>query len=173
MITKIDTTLPTSTNKKIINTLFTTSLWTHAWDKNSHHNINNPDSGMALMSFQNNETQHTPHPILNVYAGVIFDLVQKNSLIKFKTIIRYYWNWYTPSSKGTQYHTDHEDDNRYSILYNLHTNDGGTIFKVNGKEVFEKSVESQALVFPSKIEHKGVAPTKDLHRLNLNIITQI
>ena len=62
MITKIDTNLPTSTNKKIINTLFTTSLWTHAWDKNSHHNINNPDSGMALMSFQNNETQHTPHP---------------------------------------------------------------------------------------------------------------
>ena len=84
MITKIDTNLPTSTNKKIINTLFTTSLWTHAWDKNSHHNINNPDSGMALMSFQNNETQHTPPPILNVYAGVIFDLVQKNSLIKFK-----------------------------------------------------------------------------------------
>ena len=172
MIKKINTGIPSQTNKKIIDTLFNTSLWRHAKDGSPVYNINQPDCGMAIITF-GDSIEYTPHEILNVYAGVIFDIVQKNSLIQFKKINRYYWNWYSPGSIGTKYHEDHPNDNKYSIIYNLHTNDGGTIFKINEEEKFEKSVESEAIVFPSKITHKGIPPKKSLHRLNLNIITEI
>ncbi len=172
MITKVKTDIPSQTNKKIIDILTNTSLWRHAKDEGPTYNINQPDCGMAMITFEDT-VGHTPHETLNVYAGVIFDMVQKNSLIQFKKINRYYWNWYSPSSTGTKYHKDHDNDNKYSIIYNLHTNDGGTIFKINDEEKFEKSVESEAIVFPSKISHKGIPPKENLHRLNLNIITEI
>ena len=50
---------------------------------------------------------------------------------------------------------------------------GGTIFEINNQEKFEKSIESEAIIFPSKIRHMGVAPKENFHRFNLNIITQI
>tara|TARA_R100001509_G_scaffold31301_1_gene16680 strand:+ start:228 stop:746 length:519 start_codon:yes stop_codon:yes gene_type:complete len=172
MITKINTNIPSQTNKRIIQTLFTTSYWKHSVDDGTNVNVDMADSGFAMVSYYDNKP-HTPHEILNVYAAMILDIVQKNYLIKFKDVQRYYWNWYNPSSKGMSYHKDDLRDNRYSIIYNLHTNDGGTKFKINGKEKFEKSVESEALIFPSKIEHIGVAPKENLHRLNLNIVVKI
>ena len=64
-------------------------------------------------------------------------------------------------------------DNKFSIIYNLHDNDGGTEFKINNEVKFYKSEESTALLFPSKIEHRGVSPTKDLNRFSLNILIEI
>lgn len=173
MITKINTDIPSQTNKRIIQELFKTCLWRPASDDAIDISINKPDSGFLMVTYFNDNIEHTPHEILNVYANMILDIVQKKSLMRFKGIRRCYWNWYNPSSKGMFYHKDELKDNKYSIIYNLHTNDGGTKFKINDEERFEKSVESEALIFPSKIDHMGVAPTKDLHRFNLNIIVEI
>lgn len=173
MITKINTNIPNQTNKKIIQTLFSTSFWGFAIDNKYTHSVNKADQGLAIVSYQSENIPHTPHDILNTYGGVIFDIVQKNSLIKFKKIDRFYWNWYNSKSSGTSYHIDDPADNKYSIIYNLHTNDGGTEFKINDNIKFEKSIESEAIVFPSKIEHRGVAPKESLNRFNLNIIAYI
>ena len=171
MITKINTNIPSQTNRKIINQLFCTRQWSFAHD-DPHASINLKDNGLAVVT-HDLDNSHTPNEILNVYAGIIFDMIQKNTVIKFKTIQRYYWNWYNPSSTGTCFHQDDVRDDRYSIIYNLHTNDGGTIFEINNQEKFEKSIESEAIIFPSKIRHMGVAPKENFHRFNLNIITQI
>tara|TARA_Y100000114_G_scaffold135301_1_gene136060 strand:+ start:270 stop:788 length:519 start_codon:yes stop_codon:yes gene_type:complete len=172
MITRINTEVPFDTNKRILETLFKTQQWGHAYDNKTHLNINKADGGFAIVTYADDRS-YTSNEILNVYASFIFDMVQKNTVIKFKHLQRYFWNWYSPSSKGTLFHQDDPRDDRYSIIYSLHTNDGGTCFKINDEIKFEKSVESQALLFPSKLEHRGIAPTKDLNRLNLNIIVQI
>jgi len=72
-----------------------------------------------------------------------------------------------------EYHIDSNYDNLYSIIYNLHDNDGGTKFKINDKVTFYKANESEALLFPSKLIHKGVAPKKSLNRFSLNIVLEI
>ena len=173
MITKINTNIPTQTNKRIIQTLFKTTFWGFAKDNELSHDLNKSNQGLAMVTFQDENIPYSPNEILNTYAGIIFDMVQKDSFIKFKKIKRLYWNWYDQTSQGMAYHIDDPADNKYSIIYNLHTNDGGTNFKINDEIKFEKSTESEAIVFPSKIWHSGVAPTKDLHRFNLNIITEI
>lgn len=78
------------------------------------------------------------------------------------------WNWYNRNSV-TKFHEDMEEDNCYSIAYNLHTNDGGTEFKINDKIQFYPSIEGEALFFPSKLLHRGIAPKTTPHRFMLNI----
>jgi|TARA_R100000030_G_scaffold38625_1_gene28926 hypothetical protein len=174
MITKINTSIPTDTNKKILDILFNSPSvdWGFAIDDRFKMNLKKLDSGLSFLTYSQYQ-KHRPHEVLNTYASFIFDMTKEKSLIKFKEIDRFYWNWYHPYSKGTKFHIDETEDNCYSIIYNLHTNDGGTKFNINDEIKFEKSVESEAVIFPSKILHTGVAPTKDLHRFSLNIITRI
>lgn len=172
MITKINTDIPKQTNQRILDILFNLNGWNFATDDRFKINLNTLDSGFSFISYSQYQN-HKPHEVLNAYAGFIFDMVREKSLIKFKEVDRFYWNWYHPNSKGTKFHIDDTDDNYYSIIYNLHTNDGGTKFKINDEIKFEESIESEAIVFPSKILHTGVAPTKSLHRFSLNIITKI
>ena len=135
MITKINTNVPTSINKDIINNLYRATDWFFGSDKILNINISNKDAGFTLNTTMNN------HDILNTYAKVIYTMIEK--------------------------------DNKFSIIYNLHDNDGGTEFKINNEIKFYKSEESTALLFPSKIEHRGVSPTKDLNRFSLNILIEI
>ena len=72
-----------------------------------------------------------------------------------------------------QFHMDNHEDNRFSIIYNLHDSDGGTEFKINDKVDFHKSIESQAILFPSKLYHRGVAPKTNPNRFSLNIMLEI
>ena len=109
---------------------------------------------------------------LNCFAYFISDIVEKNIFFKFKSINRIHWNWYHPGSK-MELHSDESLDKFFSIVYNLHTNDGGTEFSVNNKNTFYNSIESEALFFPSKIQHKAVPPTKDFNRFSLNIVVNI
>ena len=173
MITKINTNIPKQTNQRILDELFNLQGWSFATDDSFKIKLNTLDSGFSFQSYNSQNQNIKSHEVLNVYAGFIFDMIREKSLIKFKEIDRFYWNWYHPNSKGTKFHIDDPRDNRYSIIYNLHTNDGGTEFKINDQIKFEKSLESEAIVFPSKILHTGVAPTKDLHRFSLNIVTKI
>lgn len=172
MITKINTGIPKQTNQRILDILFDLGDWGFANDDRFKINLKTLDSGFSFISYSQYQN-YKPNEVLNAYASFIFDMVKEKSLIKFKQVDRFYWNWYHPNSKGTKFHIDETEDISYSIIYNLHTNDGGTKFKINDQEKFEESVESEAIVFPSKILHTGVAPTKDLHRFSLNIITKI
>ena len=166
MIKKIDTGIPTGINKDIINNLYRATNWFFGADKDLNININKEDEGFTL-----NTTKYD-YDILNTYAKVIYTLVEKDSFMKFREIIRVYWNWYHPGSDMT-FHQDDIRDNYFSIIYNLHDNDGGTEFRMNDDVKFFKSEESSALLFPSKIEHRGVSPTKNLNRFSLNILITI
>ena len=172
MITKIDTNFPTETNKRMIDLLYNVSGWFFTFDKGTgKKDINKPDAGL-LFNCYNNENSYLNNDCLYTYATVIMDIVNNNSPLKFRKLKRIYWNWYNQNSK-TQFHTDFVEDNCYSVLYNLHSNDGGTEFKVNDKIDFYKSVESEALLFPSKIYHRGIAPKKSLNRFALNISMEL
>ena len=105
---------------------------------------------------------------LEIYGYVLCDMIQNHTPIKIKNITRINWNWYNKNSV-TEFHQDSIDDNYYSILYNLHTNDGGTEFKINDKVEFYPSVAGEALFFPSKILHRGIAPKTTPNRFILNI----
>ena len=116
MITKINTNILESTNKRIIDILFGSMGWRFATDT-SNKNINKSDFGFILSSL-NEDQKHLNNEILNTYAYFILDNIQNNSSIKFKKIKRLYWNWYHPGSQ-MEFHTDENNDNNYSILYNL------------------------------------------------------
>ncbi len=172
MISIINTNIPKETNRRIINELYYLKTWYFGHDKNIKDVINKQDSGFSSTTFREDNNNFYNNDVLNTYAKFIFDIVQKKSFMKFKKIIRIYWNWYH-SSSVMLYHHDSEQHNMFSILYNLHDNDGGTEFKINDKVTFYKANESEALLFPSKLIHKGIAPKKSLNRFSLNIFLEI
>ena len=166
MIKEININIPSSTNKNIINNLYYSKNWYFGWDENSSQNVNKKDSGFILdtLTFNND--------ILNTYANVIFNIVEKDTFMKFKKIQRIYWNWYHPGSI-TEFHYDSPNDNKFSIIYNLHNNDGGTEFMNNDKVEFIQAKESTAILFPSKIKHRGIAPKENINRFALNMVLEI
>tara|TARA_R110002096_G_scaffold221362_1_gene410164 strand:- start:95 stop:613 length:519 start_codon:yes stop_codon:yes gene_type:complete len=172
MINKIKVNFSANTNKRIIDILYTTPGWMFASDTQiKSKTYLDSDCGFIFKSYDN-ETPFVNNEILNTYANIIFDTVNDNSHLKFKIIKRIDWNWYHPGST-TKFHQDVLLDNHYSILYNLQDNDGGTEFIINNKNDFYKSNQSEALVFPSKILHRGVAPKKDLNRFALNMVVRL
>jgi hypothetical protein len=102
---------------------------------------------------------------LNTYARIITAIVsEKLNFTKYK-IHRFYWNMYFPNAK-MQEHVDWNDDSHLTILYNLHTTDGG----IEISKEFYKDEMGTATVFQSNIKHKGIAPIEDPVRFNLNIV---
>tara|TARA_R100000664_G_C2681442_1_gene89277 strand:- start:80 stop:619 length:540 start_codon:yes stop_codon:yes gene_type:complete len=171
MLTKIDTNIPKNTNLNIINNLCSSKGWYFGFDENNFMSKDQKDAGLLTVTFKE-EGQYYSNDILNTYAQIVFDMVEKNSFMKFKKINRIYWNWYHPGSI-MQFHMDNHEDNRFSIIYNLHDSDGGTEFKIDNQVKFYKSIESQAILFPSKIYHRGIAPKTNPNRFSLNIMLEI
>ena len=167
MIKIINTKINNLDNKQIINTLYEVANWQFPFEKGKG-NIDNFDQGMAYTSFKKKLFGFERHPVLNTFAEKVFNIVTN----KKGNIVRVYWNWYNQNSQ-TFFHKDNLQHNFFSILYNIHTNDGGTEFIINNKNVFYKSNESESLLFPSLIEHKGVAPKKNKQRFSLNILYYI
>ena len=94
-------------------------------------------------------------------------MIDEKSNFNIGLIQRIYWNMYVNSSV-MEYHRDQQADNNcISIVYNLHTNDGGTNFK---DYETKSSKESQAIVFKSEKLHKGIAPKKIPFRFCVNIV---
>lgn len=172
MITKIDTNTLKSTNKRITDILFIVEGWGFGSDLYKNKNINKKDAGFLLDSF-NNDSNYFNNDILNTYAQLVFDTVEKNTCMKFKKLNRVFWNWYHSGSLMEFHQDDRLEDNKFSIIYNLHDNDGGTEFKIDDKITFYKSIESQALLFPSKLYHRGIAPKTNVNRFALNIMVEI
>ena len=171
MITKINTNIPKNTNESILNTLFKSKGWYFGYDKNNHIDKNKKDAGFITVTYNEKGDYYIDYT-LNTYAQVIFDVIESNSFMKFKKINRIYWNWYHPGSI-MQFHIDTQGDNKFSIIYNLHNNDGGTEFKIDDQITFHKSIESEAILFPSKLYHRGVAPIINPNRFSLNIMLEI
>ena len=173
MITKINTNISEKTNKRIINLLYDVNTWCFGYDNNLSKNLNKSNSGFIYKSYTAHpEANYFSHDCLNTYATFIMDTVDQNCFLNFKKLRRIYWNWYSPGAT-MKFHQDDDEDNTYSIIYNLHTNDGGTEFKYNDKLDFYKSNESEAFLFPSKLYHRGVAPSENLNRFVLNIKVEI
>ena len=177
MIKLINNILPYQTNQDIISMLISQAKWVLADDNGRHGDIrltatfekmlkqNVSNAGFAYVSYDRRFNIHLNTP-LNLYADIIFYTI-KNKFKKIASLERVYWNYYDSSSEPNL-HKDELEKGYMSIIYNLHTNDGGTLID----KKFYPSKESQAIVFPSNIFHKGVSSQKMKHRFNLNMIVK-
>ena len=128
------------------------------------------DAGLATISYSKGLEGTTKDNYLNFFGDLIFfHCKEKSQKYHFDQVSRYYWNLYSRSSKCL-FHTDEHHVNRFiSIVYNLHSNDGGTQFKTGTV----LANESEAVIFPSHLLHKGLAPKKNKWRLSLNIVATL
>lgn len=168
MIKTINTGLPQEFNDKIIKELAGSHLWRIATDdEKGFIDITakgKKDTGFSFTTLRENEINQVGS-FWNSLAEIIFYIVCSKAKIKDAKMRRVMYNFYTPSAECIP-HQDAKDDNHFSILYNFHTNDGGTYIE----NKFYPSKASQALVFNSNLVHRGAAPKKHLGRLNLNMI---
>jgi len=171
MVEQINTGITKNTNNRIIQYLFQAHNWHYGSDNiPSEIGLNKRDAGFILTTHDKN--CNYSHNILNVYGEIIFDMVEKNTPMKFRKIDRICFNWYNTNSI-MEFHQDMDANNKFSIIYNLHDNDGGTEFKINNELKFYQSKGSEALLFPSKIDHRGIAPKENFNRFCMNIILEI
>jgi hypothetical protein len=164
--------LPEKTNLIIINNLIKSNYWYIASDKENGNNVENIfnnkiHSGFSLKSFpcEQNEYQKIN---LNIYGFIIVDIVCSKLNIKNYNINRLLWNYYLKGNQGEK-HTDFDRNDFISILYNLHTTDGG----IEIEDIFYKDIMAEAKVFKSNLIHQGIGPNEDVARFNLNAIVQI
>lgn len=160
-------------NLKIISLLISMEKWKIASDVSTDKEridrllTTNPyDGGFYYESFNlfkeiNDESE------LNLYAEIIlFSVLEKLKLEKIIPI-RFWWNYYNRSSRG-EFHKDYFEDNMYSFIYSLNTNDGGTY--IENESNFFKSNEGEVLFFKSNKKHMGIGPTDTCSRFNLNCV---
>jgi len=154
-------------NNKIINELVN-HHWFIAWDNVMNRGekiFSNKNSGFSIVTMIEGKEQM--NTVLNVYGEIIFNLIIKKLKTK-ATLDRIFWNMYLKDSE-TEIHTDRPYSNCFSVVYNLHTTDGG--IEINNK--FYPDLEGQAKIFNSNILHKGFGPKQDNVRFNLNLIFRI
>ena len=182
MVEKIDNILPDLANKKIIATLVNLN-WLIGFDnpKNIRERTSfylsegKKDLGfykLTYCNFKNIEEKDSVSQILNAYADMIFYIINEKLNNKLKQPLRYGWNYYNQSSEGT-WHTDQGLDKYLSIVYSLNNSDGGTEVKINNQSKFYKSIQGNAVLFPSNFLHRGTGPKKYRSRFNLNIVCEV
>jgi hypothetical protein len=109
-----------------------------------------------------------PFDPLFLWARIITAIAtEKINASNFKRITRIHYNYYYKDQEGTG-HIDNKNDNYISILYNLHTTDGGT--EILNKFYSDKI--GQAKVFKSNWYHKGICVKNDKARSSLNIVLE-
>lgn len=131
------------------------------------------DTGLLLHSFNDapyDEDDSSTYESLNTLAQYIFESVMDKSKYEYHDIelVRILWNYYNRASTGI-YHVDKDftDKKYFSVIYYLHTCDGGTIIE---KNPMIPSVSGNAVIFPSNLPHRGIGPTKDSARFVLNFL---
>lgn len=161
--------LPLNENIKIIGELVK-SPWYLAQDnkENIFKEIFNFNRGFQICTFNTNKDNYiNENNLLNDFAKKIFNIILNLQNEKGE-LVRINWNMYLNFSKPS-YHTDIDDIGYKSILYSLHTTDGGILIKnyLCGDKMGE------AKIFNSNILHKGIRPKRDRVRFNLNIIYKV
>lgn len=161
-----DNVLPVESNLKILD-LIAKQEWFISRDDmtmSQFETIIAHNTGLQNITYQEGK-DGSDYQDINNHAQLILDKVSDKLNIKTKPH-RFFWNLYfTPSFAKP--HRDWPVPNEYqTIVYNLHTTDGGT--EIEGKNYKDKM--GQAKVFESNLLHKGISCKKDKVRFNLNII---
>jgi hypothetical protein len=160
----IDNILPKSTNLRIIKELCNRNWTISNGDSNKFIKIfSEKNSGFAYATFADGKT-FINDIILNEYGFLIFDIISDKLKIKGE-LQRIYWNMYLKNA-DTDPHIDSPDNNFKSILYSLHTTDGG--IKIENDFYIDKM--GQAKIFNANSTHQGFGPSNDNVRFNLNIV---
>jgi len=159
--------LPKSINLEIINVLGQHPFHI-AYDTNDiklrHNNLLlGKSNGFNIITIDEGKIMYDS--ILNVYGNIISEIIKNKLELDNYSIERLYWNLYL-NKNNTQLHTDRDHSNFISIVYNLHTTDGGT--EINKK--FYPDIMGQAKIFKSNVLHRGIGPIEDPVRFSLNII---
>jgi hypothetical protein len=154
---------------KIINDNIINELISHPWRvaQDNTENVRKKlfseiNGGFSLTTLKDGIIQ--TNTVLNVYGQIIFNIIIDKLKIKAR-LDRLFWNMYLKQSE-TEIHADKLDPEYFSLVYNLHTTDGG--IEIDNK--FYPDLESQAKIFKSNILHKGIGPKQDNVRFNLNIM---
>lgn len=133
------------------------------------------DAGMYQITYSHDNSipSTIPDHYLNNFGNWIYFFCKERTGLKIQYLERVYWNLCSPGA-SCKWHTD-ADLNGYagyyaSIVYNLHTSDGGTEFEGDQKILGK---EGQAIVFPSHLRHHGLAPVKNKWRVSLNLVVRI
>jgi len=156
--------LPKETNIRIIEELCN-HHWFIAFDKTNDRVkkiFSSKNNGFSVHTITNGKVD--VNSILNFYGFIIFDIIKEKLKIKAE-IDRLYWNMYFKGAES-EIHNDKQVEGFKSVLYNLHTTDGGT----EVENIFYKDLIGQAKIFDSHLLHKGIGSTQDNVRFNLNII---
>jgi len=162
----IDNILPQETNLRIIEAL-SDHHWFIAADKCTTKRLDKINSktnaGFHIITIKDGKVEC--NSILNIYGLIIFDIIKYKLKIKNASLKRLFWNMYLPNAE-TEIHVDEDFSGYKSVLYSLHTTDGG----IEVDKVFYPDIIGQAKIFDSHTLHKGFGPKKDNVRFNLNIV---
>tara|TARA_E500000318_G_scaffold80219_1_gene75315 strand:- start:238 stop:765 length:528 start_codon:yes stop_codon:yes gene_type:complete len=174
MVKIFENILPPKINLEILK-LLVKEHWHISWDgfedQRLENIFKNNNNGFNIVTFKKEAPDYTEtktNPFLNLYAEVIGEIVMHKLNIKNFKFERFFWNMYFKNSTS-DIHKDRQTPGYLSILYSIHTTDGGT--EIAGKKYEDKM--GIAKVFDSHIDHRGLSPIKDPVRFNLNIIAEI
>ena len=162
--------LPQETNLKILD-LVTKENWFVSKDDinlSQLESLMSYNTGLQNVTYQEGSDFENQFQELNEYAQLILDEVIKKLNIKTEPH-RFFWNLYFTPSHSENHRDWPVADKCQTIIYNLHTTDGGT--EIDGKTFKDKM--GQAKIFESNLLHKGISCKEDKVRLNLNIIFKI
>lgn len=161
--------LPFKTNQTILK-LLVNQKWGFAYDNNHNgdiiNNLFNKNKHMGFFCKTLEDNKPIIDTPLNFFAKTILDIVTSKLNITEEVFIhRFYWNMYYPFCT-TEFHDDGTRDDAFSIVYNIHTTDGG----LEMNNTFYPDKMGEAKIFQSKILHKGVVNKTSAVRFNLNIV---
>jgi len=179
-----DLPVPKEINTEVINYLGNKGKWSFVLEQipNSSGQFSKvvtsdktTDGGMFHITYSrsNSNLEVVPDQYLNDFGNWIYFFCKERTDLKIQYLERLYWNLYSPGA-SCNWHID-QDLGGYagfyeSIIYNLHTNDGGTEFE-GSQKILAK--EGQAVIFPSHLRHRGLAPEKNKWRVSLNIVVRL
>lgn len=148
------------------------------------------DNGFIMCTYEDKSRDYTmsldsnDDPIfqdLNFFASLILDIctgrcrddafLEQLPVFKNISVVRYFWNYYHNTSKGT-YHQDLDEPNSWSIIFYINEcPEGGTIIiDDEGKEHNIPHIPNTAVIFPAHFIHVGKSPAANKHRCCLNIL---
>ena len=140
-------------------------IFLNAFDNNFRH----VGYAIELYDCRKNPPENYKIDPLFIWARMVYShCIEKLNIPNFKRLFRIHWNYYTAGQQGRG-HVDKPEDNFISILYNMHTTDGGTEILGN----FYQDKISQAKIFKSNWTHRGIATKTDKSRASLNIVLEL
>ena len=182
-IETFDLPIPKEINREIINYLGNKGKWGFVLEptpdtSDQFSEVITPnkitDGGMYQITYSRNNSN--PGTItdqyLNNFGDWVYYFCKERTHLKINYLERVYWNLYSPGA-SCKWHIDQALKGYSgfygSIVYNLHTNDGGTEFEGDQKILAK---EGQAVVFPSHLRHRGLPPVKNRWRISLNLVVR-